>query len=200
MGSPNDLIYIKTVCPTFAGSVLEIGARENSTGFRGHFAPTKGQPRIATEYVGTDIEPGIDVDVVCDLTAPKNPLPKNHFDLVICCSVMEHVPNPWVMAEKISELVKPGGKLYIAVPWVWKYHGYPKDYYRFTHSAIEYLYPNFTWGNFAWSSTSDGDIQWQEMDQITERKMIIAEHDAFGKKTKKYIKYLSINMLGTKNA
>jgi hypothetical protein len=38
------------------------------------------------------------------------------------------------------------------------------------------------------------------MDQITERKMIIAEHSPDGKKTNKYIKYLSINMLGTKNA
>jgi hypothetical protein len=88
----------------------------------------------------------------------------------------------------------------IAVPWVWKYHGYPKDYYRFTHTAIEYLYPSFTWDKFAWSSTSEGDIQFQEMDQITERKMIIAEHSPDGKKTNKYIKYLSINMLGTKNA
>jgi SAM-dependent methyltransferase len=198
MGSPNDLIYIKTVCPTVTGSVLEVGARENSTGFRGYFA--SNEKPMVTEYVGTDIEPGTDVDVVCDLTAPENPLPKNHFDLVICCSVMEHVPNPWVMAEKISELVKPGGKLYIAVPWVWKYHGYPKDYYRFTHTAIEYLYPNFTWGNFAWSSTSADDIQFQEMDRISERNMIIADHDADGSKTKKYIKYLSINMLGTKNA
>jgi SAM-dependent methyltransferase len=198
MGSPNDLIYIKTVCPTVTGSVLEVGARENSTGFRGYFA--SNEKPMVTEYVGTDIESGTDVDVVCDLTAPENPLPKNHFDLVICCSVMEHVPNPWVMAEKISELVKPGGKLYIAVPWVWKYHGYPKDYYRFTHSAIEYLYPSFTWGNFAWSSTSADDIQFQEMDRISERKMIIADYDEAGKKTKKYIKYLSINMLGTKNA
>ena len=156
----------------------------------------------AVGNVGVDVDDdtGTDVDVVCDLTAAENPLPKNHFDLVICCSVMEHVPNPWVMAEKISELVKPGGKLYIAVPWVWKYHGYPKDYYRFTHSAIEYLYPNFTWDNFAWSSTSADDIQWQEMDKISERKMIIADHDEAGRKTKKYIKYLSINMLGTKNA
>jgi SAM-dependent methyltransferase len=204
MGSPNDLIYIKTVCPTAHGPVLEIGCKYNDTGFKKFF---KNQ---GVEYIGTDIEesspvnplkPGKgQVDVVCDLTAPENPLPKNYFDLVICCSVMEHVPNPWVMAEKISELVKPGGKLYIAVPWVWKYHGYPKDYYRFTHTAIEYLYPNFTWDKFAWSSTSEGDIQFQDMDKITERKMIIADHSPDGGKTAKYIKYLSINMLGTKNA
>ena len=204
MGSPNDLIYIQTTYPAANGPVLEVGCKYNSTEFRKFFENQK------VEFVGTDIEESElinpakpwkgRVDIVCDLTAPENPLPKNYFDLVICCSVMEHVPNPWVMAEKISELVRPGGKLYIAVPWVWKYHGYPKDYYRFTHTAIEYLYPSFTWGNFAWSSTSEGDIQWQEMDQITERKMIIADHSPDGTKTNKYIKYLSINMLGTKNA
>ena len=204
MGSPNDLIYIQTTYPKASGPVLEVGCKYNDTGFRKFFE------NQGVEYVGTDIEESElinpakpwkgRVDIVCDLTAPKNPLPKNYFDLVICCSVMEHVPNPWVMAEKISELVTLGGKLYIAGPWVWKYHGYPKDYYRFTHTAIEYLYPDFTWDNFAWSSTSKGDIQFQEMDQITERKMIIADHSSDGGKTNKYIKYLSINMLGTKNA
>jgi len=36
------------------------------------------------------------------------------------------------------------------------------------------------------------------MDQISERKMIISDFDEAGRKAKKYIKYLSINMLGTK--
>jgi SAM-dependent methyltransferase len=204
MGSPNDLIYIQKTYPVAQGPVLEIGCKYNNTGFKKFF---KNQ---GVEYVGTDIEESSpydplnpdqrQVDVVCDLTAPENPLHKNYFDLVICCSVMEHVPRPWVMAEKISELVRPGGKLYVAVPWVWKYHGYPKDYYRFTHTAIEYLYPNFSWGNFAWSSISAGDIEFQEMTHITERKMIITDCALDGTTKNKYIKYLSINMLGTKNA
>jgi SAM-dependent methyltransferase len=196
MGSPNDLIYIEKTYPKPEGPVLEIGCKYNRTGFRGFFE------NQGLEFKGTDIEEGDEnnpVDYVCDLTARKNSLPKNYFDLVICCSVMEHVPNPWVMAEKISEVVKPGGKLYIAVPWVWKYHGYPKDYYRFTHSAIEYLFPQFSWSNFAWSSTSAGDIQWQDMQAITDRKYAFNEFDEHGVKIKKYLKYLSINMLGTKN-
>ena len=106
MGSPNDLIYIQTTYPTANGPVLEIGCKYNDTGFKKFFT------NQGIEYIGTDIEesspvdplkPGKgQVDVVCDLTASENPLPKNYFDLVICCSVMEHVPNPWIMAEKIS--------------------------------------------------------------------------------------------------
>ena len=195
MGSPNDLHYIKTVCPTVTGSVLEIGARENSTGFRQYFAPT------AAEYIGTDLVPGSDVDVVCDLTAPENPLPKNHFDLVICCSVMEHVPNPWVMAEKISEVVKPGGKLYICVPWVWRYHAYPDDYYRYSFRAIEYLFPDFVWDRYAYSSEVDGDIRWINKNEIgRDNKWAYFACNDQGKKIKKYLPYLLINLIGTKSA
>jgi SAM-dependent methyltransferase len=194
MATPNELLYIKQVCPKINGPVLEIGALLTA-GYRELFAPQ------GFEFITTDLEdstPPGRIDVICDLTTPENPLPKNYFDLVLCCSVMEHVPNPWIMAEKISEVVRPGGKLYISVPWVWKYHGYPKDYYRFTYSAIQYLYPAFEWDHFAWSSKTEGDILFQDMNNITDRSFAHIEFGADGIETKKYLKYLNSNMLGTK--
>jgi len=193
VGSPNDLHYIKAVCPEVTGSILEIGARENATGFRSYFAAN------AEEYVGTDLVPGNDVDVVCDLTAPENPLPKSHFDLVICCSVMEHVPNPWVMAEKLAEVVKPGGKLYICVPWAWRYHAYPDDYYRFSFRAIEYLFPDFEWDRYAYSTENDGDIRWIHKNEVgRDNKWLYIERNDQGQVIKKYVPYLLINLIGTK--
>ena len=193
MGSPNDLIYIQTVCPNVSGHILEIGARENTTGFRGYF-----QNQCAS-YTGTDIEAGQDVDVQCDLLDANNPLPKNYYDLVICCSVMEHVPNPWDLAKNIADLVKPGGQLYICVPWSWRYHPYPDDYYRFSFRAIEYLYPNFAWDRYAYTTENTGDFKWVEKNAISDRKMVYAVHDENGRKIKKYLSYLLINMIGTKN-
>ena len=92
MGSPNDLLYIKKVVGKLNGSILEVGARHNSTGFRKYFTEPcdECQHNNQVEYFGTDLEAGPDVDFVCDLTASVNPLPKNYFDLVLCCSVMEH--------------------------------------------------------------------------------------------------------------
>lgn len=194
MGSPNDLIYLQEVLPNPSGKVLEIGARENSTGFRTFYKP------LVEEYVGTDLVEGTDVDVVCDLTLANNPLPKNYFDLVICCSVMEHVPNPWILAKNISDLVRPGGNLYICVPWAWKYHPYPEDYYRFSFRAIEYLYPTFNWNRYAYTTENKGDFRWVDKNGISDRKMVYALHDERGVKIKKYISYLLINMLGTKIA
>lgn len=193
MGSPNDLIYIKETCPRVDGAILEIGARENTTGFRTYFSDK------CTEYIGTDLVEGHDVDIVCDLMNFDNPLPKNYFDLVICCSVMEHVPAPWILADNISNLVRPGGKLYICVPWSWRYHPYPEDYYRFSFRAIEYLYPDFTWDRYAYSTENEGDIKWVEKSAISDRKMVYALHDDSGRKIKKYLSYLLINMIGTKN-
>lgn len=193
MGSPNDLHYVKQTCSEFQGRVLEIGARFNSTGFRGYFENIEG-----AEYFGTDLEPGPDVNYVCDLTQDDFDIPQQHFDLVICCSVLEHIADPWKAARNISKLVKPGGKLYINCPWAWKYHPYPDDYYRFSFSGIKHLFPEFDWTNYAYSGELDGDIRWINENEVgRDAKWCIFEEWPDGRK-KKYISYLLINMLGTK--
>ena len=189
MGSSNQLLYVKTTCKDFQGRVLEVGANNNRTGFKKYF-----QEQGAT-YTGTDLTPGADVDVVCDLTQDNNPLPREHFDLVICCSVLEHVPNPWDMARCIGNVVVPGGKLYISVPWVWRYHPYPDDYYRFSFSAVRYLFPDFSWSNYAYSTEQENDIRWVTADTPNfDNKWAIRDTN-----NKKYLPYLMIDMLGTKN-
>lgn len=189
MGSSNQLLYVKTVCENFQGRVLEVGATNNRTGFKQYFLST------GAEYTGTDLIAGPDVDFVCDLTQDDNPLPKSYYDLVVCCSVMEHVPNPWDMARCISALICPGGNLYISVPWVWRYHPYPDDYYRFSFSAIRYLFPDFTWSNYAYSTEQENDIRWVTADTPNfDNKWAIRDTN-----NKKYLPYLMIDMLGTKN-
>ena len=43
-------------------------------------------------------------------------LPTNTFDIAIMCHSLEHVPQPRVELAELSRLIKPGGKLHIAVP------------------------------------------------------------------------------------
>jgi len=190
MGSSNQLLYVKTVCQGLQGQVLEVGANNNRTGFREYFLSQ------GFNYTGTDLVAGPNVDVVCDLTLDSNPLPKLHYELVVCCSVLEHVPNPWDMARCISNLIRPGGKLYISVPWVWRYHPYPDDYYRFSFSAIRYLFKDFTWSHYAYSTEQENDIRWVTVDTPNfDNKWAIRDSN-----NKKYLPYLMIDMLGTKNA
>ncbi|MBL1213280.1 MAG: class I SAM-dependent methyltransferase [Ignavibacteriae bacterium] len=42
--------------------------------------------------------------------------PENHFDFIYLDSVLEHVINPKQYLQKINQILKPGGILYVAVP------------------------------------------------------------------------------------
>ena len=191
MGSPNDIVYLKKVYPNANGPVLEIGSKIVSVSeFRKNYT--------TVEYVGVDLEEGDGVDVVCDLTKDNHPLPKNYFDLVICCSVLEHTPTPWLMANILSDLVRPGGKLYINSPWVWKYHKYPDDYYRYSFKAIEFLFPKFQWSHYAYSTELSDSIEFVERDSDFDRRRAFIETQEDGS-VKMYLPYSMINMLGTKN-
>lgn len=192
MGSPNDIVYLKTVYPKANGPVLEIGSKIVSVSeFRENYQDV--------EYVGVDLEDGPGVDVICDLTKKDNSLPKHYFDLVICCSVLEHTPTPWLMSKTISNLIAPGGKLYINSPWVWKYHKYPDDYYRYSFKAIESLFPDFQWSHYAYSTELPDSIEFVERDSDFDRRRAFIETREDGS-IKKYLPYSMINMFGIKNA
>jgi SAM-dependent methyltransferase len=115
VGDVNQRIFLERLVPGIDGPVVEVGSKDygSTTSFRDLY---RGR-----EYVGVDLETGKGVDVVADLSAGTGRLPVSHFALGICCSVLEHTPRPWVMAENIVKLLRPGGQLYISVPWVWRY-------------------------------------------------------------------------------
>lgn len=43
-------------------------------------------------------------------------LPRDHFDIVTIWHVLEHVPDPRAVLQKVYSLLKPGGILFLAVP------------------------------------------------------------------------------------
>lgn len=94
------------------------------------------------DAVGVDMQDGPGVDVVHDL---EQPIDIGLFDHVDCCSVLEHVRCPWLMAENIEHLMRPGASLLVSVPFVWRMHGYPSDYWRMTPEALRVLFPNVRW-------------------------------------------------------
>lgn len=70
---------------------------------------------------------GIDgSDEFLDLNVPSEL--KEHFDLVICSQVLEHVWNTGVAIETLCSMVKPTGKLWISVPTSNRKHASP-DYF-----------------------------------------------------------------------
>ncbi len=63
------------------------------------------------------------------------------FDAVISIAVLEHVRNPFDAAREIERVLKPGGEIYIAVPFLQPFHGYPDHYYNMTSSGLRNLFP-----------------------------------------------------------
>jgi SAM-dependent methyltransferase len=58
------------------------------------------------------------------------------FDAVVCTEAIEHDPFFWETMEGLYRCVRPGGYLVASSPsYGFPYHGYPKDYYRFSPDA-----------------------------------------------------------------
>jgi len=71
------------------------------------------------------------LDYEIDLNAPV-PLPDFSFDTVVATDLMEHIAYPDRLFREISRLLRPGGKLILGVPFFYRIHEAPHDYYRFT--------------------------------------------------------------------
>jgi len=52
------------------------------------------------------------------------------------------VEKPWVVASEIERVLKPGGHCIVAAPFLFPKHEDPGDYFRFTTSGLESLFPN----------------------------------------------------------
>ena len=82
-------------------------------------------------YHSTDVLSGID-----DL-----PFKDESFDAVFSFAVLEHVKDPFRCARELYRVLKPGGKLYVNVPFLQPYHGYPHHYYNMTAQGLANLFP-----------------------------------------------------------
>lgn len=92
---------------------------------------------------GLDMRSGPGVDIVHDMERPL--MRAQLYGHIECTSVIEHTPRPWLMCAEIENLLRPGGSLYFHAPFIWRWHGYPADYWRITHQALPVLFPNINW-------------------------------------------------------
>jgi SAM-dependent methyltransferase len=95
----------------------------------------------AERYVGVDwsnTPHELRADIVADLNGPL-PIPDATADAVLALSVLEHLREPRQMLGEAFRILKPGGFLYVAVPFQWWVHEAPHDYFRFTRYGLQYL-------------------------------------------------------------
>lgn len=93
----------------------------------------------ATQYTGVDIPdnnygtPDLEWDGV------RLPVDTDSVGSVILTEVLEHCPNPSGVLAEASRVLKPGGILFLTVPFIWPIHCVPFDEFRYTPFSLQRL-------------------------------------------------------------
>lgn len=117
--------------------VLELGTKrsipERST-FHKYWVPH------AREYLGTDFEPGVDVDIVADLHRISTVTGQEQFDIIVSVATLEHVKYPHLVAHELMKILRIGGIIFILTHQTYPLHAYPYDFFRFSKEALSGLF------------------------------------------------------------
>lgn len=101
------------------------------------------------DATGVDMQAGEGVDLVQNLEYLLTEDQLLKFAHVDCMSVLEHCQRPWLVAQSIESMMLPGASIFVSVPFVWRVHGYPSDYWRMTPDALPILFPSIRWEKIA---------------------------------------------------
>ncbi len=86
-----------------------------------------------------DLFPFPGVDVLADLEAL--PFKDGAFAGVTCDQVLEHVSRPTLVAAELQRVVRSGGLIHVASPFVFPWHPSPLDYTRWTMEGLCAMFP-----------------------------------------------------------
>jgi SAM-dependent methyltransferase len=132
--TPEVYEWVKEVKRTFdlKGKVLDIGSMNITGCVRDLFE----------DYIGLDIRPGLNVDVVAD--AHSLPYANEYFDVVCCLEMLEHDSNFFQTIAEIQRVLKRDGYLLLSARANgYEAHDFPHDYWRFTEDAFRLLLSPF---------------------------------------------------------
>jgi SAM-dependent methyltransferase len=115
-------------------NILEVGSRNVTGSNRRHFFSN-------ANYVGFDYYDGENVDVVGDAHKLSSYFgDEEKFDLIFSSAVFEHLHMPWVAAEQISKLLKPGAHVFIETHFSFSSHERPWHFFQFSDMALRALF------------------------------------------------------------
>lgn len=155
--------HLKDILKNFsnAGDVLDVGS---SLGPYQELLPHDSWLKMDVEIVK-----GLDVNA----DAHRIPFRESTFNTVLLIEVIEHCRDPKSVVDNIYRVLEPGGKLLLSTRFIYFYHPYPKDYYRFTQDSLSDLCKSysdieiFPHGNRIQSS-------WQLLNSRSEYPLLIA--------------------------
>ena len=124
---------VKAETASFTGTVLDVGC-----GFMPYRKLVEANPNVG-KYIGMDLEKPtyyghIEPDLMWD--GRGIPLPDASVECVMATEVLEHCGEPEIVLREIWRVLKPGGRFFATIPFVWNLHEIPFDEYRYTPYSI----------------------------------------------------------------
>ncbi len=120
-----DVFHFRHVKALPRGSlVLDLGG--NKIGKRGQFDIERYDLRVVYANLSKTKHPDVQAD------AAHIPLKDSCFDAVICSELLEHVPDPRPVLYEAHRVLRDAGKLIICTPFLYRIHGDPDDFGRYT--------------------------------------------------------------------
>lgn len=120
-----DEFYSRQVLQVPGGSrVLDLGGTRLRK--RGEFDVDRYEVDVIYVNLAADKGPHVVAD------AAHLPFAETCFDVVICAELLEHVQDPPQVLAEAQRVLRPGGVLLITVPFLYRVHGDPCDFGRYT--------------------------------------------------------------------
>lgn len=112
----------------FRGRVLDFGGGENA-----NYRDAMGRWMRNAIYESVNVDPAISPTY---LVVPGAPLPvaDSSVDIVVTLNTLEHVYDAEFVLAEFARVLKSNGRVVITVPFLFRIHGHPDDYFRGTPS------------------------------------------------------------------
>jgi SAM-dependent methyltransferase len=99
-----------------------------------------------TEHLGIDYEETYKDSVWSSkekldfvFSGDRLPFDDASFDTVVCTQVLEHAAKPWILFAEMTRILRADGVLILTIPFSYRLHSEPYDFYRYTHHGLRAL-------------------------------------------------------------
>lgn len=107
------------------GRVLDVGG-----GRKARTKPFLGQ---MDQFDSVNIDPEVEPTYLVEPNAPF-PVEDGIYDVVVCLNTLEHVYSAEFVLQEALRVLKPNGVVFISVPFIFRIHSHPDDFFRGTPS------------------------------------------------------------------
>jgi SAM-dependent methyltransferase len=118
-----ELMNLEIEAIELSGKVLDVGGGGSAS----YVSMLAGSALITSVNIDPEIRP----TVVADLAHPL-PFTAGSFDTVISFNTLEHLADDQVALNEMIRVLRPGGRLHLLVPFLYRVHGHPHDFHRHT--------------------------------------------------------------------